>query len=416
MSMPALGPGNGDVAYRMQGLRHTPAELELDEPVPARTLIRLWLRAAVPAFLVGAAFAFLALLVFLAAEPSPFRSETPGAGLFTVGSLLSIIIFGVVLLAARVDEPIAAWQTLLEDRWQSADSAYAAIYGTLRRRAIPVEATAVRVRSDLLSPEVVNNRLRITDRGYQLHVSVFPYGSSLYLGWTMGRSRRGATLIGHFLKDLAGGMAGRATPITPMLRTERVRALREAVHAAVREGAEVASQGLVVPLAPTFGAEVPIQDLRAQAAPPAYGPPPGYGTPPPTPMPSGYAPDSFAPPPTTPSAAIPTSTAPFAPTAPAATAPAPPAPTATAPAPPAPTATAPAPPAPTADAPSADAPTGDAPAAEAPTAPFSGARAPAAPADPSSGEPAWAAPPAASSSGPEGTPDTPAPAKPDKSE
>jgi hypothetical protein len=199
-------------------------------------------------------------------------------------------------VAARDDEPIAEWRTLLEERWQGADSAYAAVYDTLRRRGIPVRIDATRVRSDLLQPEVVNNRLVVTSGDHQIVVTVFPYGSSLYLGWTMSRGRRGSSLLGNFLKDLAGGMFGRAASIDRMLRAERARAFREAVHSAVREGAEVAAQGLLVPLGPAFGAEVPVRDLRVRAAPP-----PGYGPQPGAPVPGGYVaagpgPDPYAPP------------------------------------------------------------------------------------------------------------------------
>ncbi|GIF16580.1 adhesin [Actinoplanes teichomyceticus] len=290
----ALGPGHGDVAYRMQGLRPGPVETGLDSSVPAGTLLRLWLWAAVPALLVWAVFTFLALLVHAASEPSLFSDDTPADALFSAGSLLAVIVFWTVLLAARMDEPVTQWSTLLEDRWQGADSAYAAIFGTLRRRGIPVDATAVRVRSDLLAAELVNDRLLITERDYRIHVTVFPYGSGLFLGWTMSRSRRGAVLLGHFLKDLVGGILGRTGRVEELLRAERVRALREAVHAAVREGAEVAAQGVVVPLAQVFGQEVPVQDLRAHATPagygPGYGPPPGYGGQPgPGPQP-GYGP------------------------------------------------------------------------------------------------------------------------------
>ncbi|GIF04719.1 adhesin [Actinoplanes siamensis] len=274
MSMPAYGPGNGDVAYRMQGLRHTPVETGLDAPATVGAILRLWLWAAIPAVVVWAVFAFLALLVYAASEPSLFSGSSPGDGLLSVGSLLAFIVFWVVLLSARVTEPVAEWKTLLEDRWQGADSAYAAIYGTLRRRGVPVEATAVRTRSDLLPPEAVNNRLLIADRDYRVVISVFPYGSGLYLGWNMSRTRRGVTLLGAFLKDLVNGISGRPAGPVEMLRGERVRALREAVHAAVREGAEVAGQGISVPLASTFGAEVPVQDLRGHAPAPQ---PPGYG-------------------------------------------------------------------------------------------------------------------------------------------
>ncbi|MFI1996586.1 adhesin [Actinoplanes sp. NPDC020271] len=289
MSMPTLGPGHGDIPYRMQGLRHQPVELGLDESVPVRTLARLWLSAAVPALVVWAVFGFLALFVLAVSDRGPTSDGTPGGEVFAIGSLLSFLVFGTVSLSARVDESLAEWRTLIEDRRQSTDSAYAAIYGALRRRGIPVEADAVRVRSDLLPPEAINNRLMISDRNYQIFISVFPYGSSLYLGWTMSRGRRGATLLGHFLRDLAGGMSGRSGSVERMLRAERVRALREAVHAAVREGADVAAQGVLVPAGQVFGGEVPLRDLRAHA-------PAGYAPPPVVP-PQGYAaPESYAPP------------------------------------------------------------------------------------------------------------------------
>ncbi|GIE90854.1 adhesin [Actinoplanes regularis] len=313
MSMPALGPGNGDVAYRMQGLRHGTVEIGLDESIPVRTIVRLVLGAVVPALIVWTVFAFLGLVVFSFSEPSLLSGSTPGDGLVAAGSLFGFVIFWTVLLSARVDEAVAEWNTLIEEQWHGADSAYAAIYGTLRRRGFPVAVDAVRVRSDLLPPEVVDNRLVIMDGEYRIHVTVFPYGSSLYLGWTMSRGRRGVRLLGRFLTDLVAGMSGRTGSIERMLRTERVRALREAVHAAVREGAEVAAQGVLVPPASAFGAEVPVRDLRVRTAP-VYGrhpegpqmpegPAPGAPMPSPAPaapgapMPPPAAPDLPMPPP-----------------------------------------------------------------------------------------------------------------------
>ncbi|MEV6348468.1 adhesin [Actinoplanes sp. NPDC051851] len=261
----AVGPGSGDVAYRMQGLRHGPVEISLDEAVSLRTLLRLWVQAAVAAFVVWAFFLFLALFVVLFAGADGYD---PTIG----GGFLAFLIFWVVLLASRVEEPITEWKALIEDRYATADSVYAAVYGTLRRRGVPVDATAVRIRSDLLASEAINNRLVITDGAYQINITIFPYGSGLYLGWTMRRTRRGVILIGHFLRDLAAGMTGRTPAITELLQVERVRAMREAVHAAVREGADVAIQGVSVPLAATFGGEVPVHDFRTATAPPPGAP------------------------------------------------------------------------------------------------------------------------------------------------
>jgi uncharacterized protein YbjQ (UPF0145 family) len=265
----------GDIAYRMQTLRYRPVEIGLDEGVPLTTLVRLFVWAFVASFLVSVVFFVLFAIVYAFSDTGPFDTGLPGSGLLLAGSVLSFVTFWLVLLGARVDEPIAEWKTLIEDRFAAADSTYAAIYGTLRGRGIPVEAFAERVRSDVLGREVVNNRLVITERSYTVFVTVFPYGTSLYTGWTMWRRRRGVTILGHFLKDLVGGFAGRAGAVNQMLRTERVRAMREAVHAAVREGAEAAVQGVDVPLTAAFGQELPVYDLSAPAGQPPMpaGPP-----------------------------------------------------------------------------------------------------------------------------------------------
>jgi NADH:ubiquinone oxidoreductase subunit 6 (subunit J) len=279
----AAGPNGGDVAYRMQSLTYKPIELSLDESVSLATLLRLWLWAFLASAVVWVFFFVIWMLVAASSDTteSSFSDGIPGQGVLTVGAVLSFVVFWVVLLASRIDEPIDEWKSLVEDKYAAATSAYAAIYGSLRRRSIPVNANAMRIRSDVLDPEIVNNRLVITERSYTVYVSVFPFGTSLYLGWMMWRSRRGATLIGHFVKDMVGGIIGRAGIVNQMLRTEKVRAMREAVHSAVREGAEVAVQGIEVPIAATFGQDVPVQDLRTAAGSmPAPMPVPGpnYGS------------------------------------------------------------------------------------------------------------------------------------------
>jgi len=268
-----------DIAYRMQTLRYRPVEIGLDEGVPLATLVRLFVWAFVASFLVSAVFFALFAVVYAFSDTSDVDSGRPGSGLLLAGSMLSFLVFWLVLLAARVDEPIAEWKTLIEDRFAAADSTYAAVYGTLRGRGIPVEVAAERVRSEVLGREVVNNRLVITERSYTVFVTVFPYGTSLYTGWTMSRRRRGATILGHFLADLAGGLAGRSGSVDQMLRTERVRAMREAVHAAVREGAETAVKGVEVPLTAAFGQDLPVYDLGAPTGTAPHPAPPAPTTP-----------------------------------------------------------------------------------------------------------------------------------------
>jgi hypothetical protein len=279
----AAGPAGEDIAYRTQSLKFSGVELALDESVPLMTLFRLWLYAAVASWTVGFLFFLFAVVDAIGSSGSSsgssggFASDS-GSGttgldgpflLLMVGWLLSFIVFWLVLLLVRIQEPVAEWKTLIEGKAAAAESSYAAIYHSLSRRRIPVGVTANRIRSDVLTAESVNNRLLITERTYIAYVSVFAFGTSLYVGWTMWRSRRGFTLVGQFVKDLVGGLLGRGGIVNQMLRTERVRAMREAVHSAVREGVDAAVAGINMPIAATFGYELPIESTSVPTPAPA---------------------------------------------------------------------------------------------------------------------------------------------------
>ncbi|MGI5244988.1 adhesin [Dactylosporangium sp. CA-139066] len=308
----AAGPSGEDIAYRTQSLRFGGMELALDESVPFRTLFRLWLYAALAAGTVWLFFTLLAFVSLLGGAQTASRtgdtSGLSGSGtLVEVGWFLSFVVFWVVLLLTKLQEPVAEWRTLLEGKAAAADSSYAAIFQSLARRRIPVGVTPRRIRSDVM-PEAVNNRLVITERSYVAYVSVFAFGTSLYVGWTMWRSRRGVALVGQFIKDLFGSMLGRTGIINQMLRTERVRAMREAVHSAVREGVDAAVEGINVPIAATFGYEIPIESGAGSApvttfvpGPPAQpvGPPTSQYFYPPTGQPVSAPPVSAPPGPTT---------------------------------------------------------------------------------------------------------------------
>src|SRR5207244_2782350 len=173
----AAGPVGGDTAYRTQSLKFLPVEIGLDESVSLRTLFELWLRAAIVSFTVWVFFFFIWLIGAIGTlnaltSGSGTATDANGLGvIFLLGQFIAFVIFWIMLLAPQTAEPIAEWRTLLENKAGAAGSAYAAIYGSLARRRIPVNATAVRIRSDVLAPEVVNNRLVITERSYVVYVS-----------------------------------------------------------------------------------------------------------------------------------------------------------------------------------------------------------------------------------------------------
>lgn len=252
----AWTPADGNSAYLEKTLLHMPVELGIAEGVSWRTLFHLWLRAFVCSVFTWMAFFVIAFIVGIGeltsqtSSSSRYGSSSASGGLdaagtiMGIGSLVATVVFGVVLLLTKQSEPIGEWRVLLADRADRAESVYSHIFGVLWRRQFPVRW---RVRRIHAGSAAISNRLVVNHGSYTAYVSVFAYGTSLYLGWTMWRARRGAGLVGQFFKDLFQSMQGNHDIEREMMRTEPVRAMREAVHAACREGLLVAVEGQWVP-------------------------------------------------------------------------------------------------------------------------------------------------------------------------
>lgn len=255
--------GDGNAAYLDKVLCHQEVELSLDDGVNIRFIISLVVRALLAALLVGFAVSIPLFMLALATESIGLLATAS-----TLPVLIGVVVFAVVLLATRVPEPVAEWRVLLPDRARGGDSVYHQIVGTLRVRQSPIGGSVRRIRTGP-GPHEVSNRLVLIEGHYSAYVSVFPYGTGLYLGWTMWRSRRGGQLVWRFLTDLLEGIIGRNDPEHRMMRTERPRAMREAVHAACREGLFVGIENTVVPVEYGFPEGLPPieDDIRPAPVP-----------------------------------------------------------------------------------------------------------------------------------------------------
>lgn len=263
---------SGDASYLDKTLLHRPVELYFDESVTPRSLFLLWLRAA----LITGPFFFVAAMLFtiftiISGFSSTAAEESGGSGggggaaiFFLLVMIISFVGFWLILLLTKLQEPISEWHVLLADRAGAAESVYNVIVGRARDRSLPLYPYTRRMPTSF-GP--VNNRLVLVDGHYEAYVTVFPYGSGLYLGWTMWRSRRGFELIGRYVADVFRNMAGQLDPVARMLRTEQARAMREAVHAVCREGLHVAIEQVEVPDSYAFPHGLPPVESVAISAP-----------------------------------------------------------------------------------------------------------------------------------------------------
>ena len=213
-------PFDSDAVYLQKTLRHEPMELGLDDSVSLRSLAIMVLRAYV-------VWAFASIL-FIPLIVEQLKSDDVPVAIFAF--LIDVLVFWAVLLGSKVTEPIGEWRALLADRAEQADTYYGMIDVVLDRRQLPIERQRRRIRLRT-NGRPVKNTLVLSDGSYQTYVTVFPYGTSLYVGWQMWRRRSGAQLVKRALHDRMTG----ANLVTSMLRTDRARAVREAVHLACRE-------------------------------------------------------------------------------------------------------------------------------------------------------------------------------------
>ncbi|WP_248826203.1 hypothetical protein [Frankia umida] len=298
------------MAYLDHTLCHQRHELPSDEATGV-AVVRLGLRALLVSLGVQLVFWIIAavLAVTTPSETSYFSStetdysaaeKAAGAGLW-----LSGLVFWVLVLAMRRREPLGEWRVLLPAVGDRATSVYSLVAGSLTQRQFPVRAVAQRVRVGP-QPWAVNNRLLLDDGRYEATVSVTPYGTDLYLGWRMWRTRRGAGLLGQFVVETTGLVFRRHDPVSRLLRAESARAMREAIHAACREGMRAALDRRDVHPAFGFPAGLPpVENLNSGGQPGGSG---GLGGPSGEPGPSG----GFGSPPTGPVPAAPSAWPPAA--------------------------------------------------------------------------------------------------------
>lgn len=244
---------DSDDIYLSKVLRHEPVELSLDDSVRWSLVAFMWFRAALGGWIAS----FIALILTIVAG----GGDSFGSDVFIF--LFSAAVFFFIFLRSKFNQPIGEWRVLLSGRSHCVDSVYSVITGVIYRRQMPLTVRARRMIND---PQTRTwaSRLIITDGPYTAYVTVFPYGTSLYLGWSMWRRRSGAALAKRFFADLFGSLFGVVDLIRVMLRTDRPRAMREAVHSACREGLKVAVMQTVVPVEYGFAQGLPVVEAYVQ--------------------------------------------------------------------------------------------------------------------------------------------------------
>lgn len=206
--------------------------------------------------------------------------------------ILLVLLLAAYAIVGLIPERqwVSQWELTLDGRAEAAGAAYATIAKTLRDRQIPVAVEPRRVRSSIGGD--VRNYLVVRRGRYSVYVGVFPFGTGLFLTWTMWLDMSRLRIIGRYLAEVLATLVGRGSHFHQVIRSDQDRALREAVHNATREGVEAAVLGTDLSVEAIFGSlavedeeamegsAVPPRPLDAPAVTPAIAVPPRPALPP----------------------------------------------------------------------------------------------------------------------------------------
>lgn len=193
------------------------------------------------------------------------------------------------------------WELLLEDQAAVTEAAFVSIFEHLARKRSP----AVIRPSQLVSVIGGPPRYYLTARQgrYIAYISAFPYGTDLFLSWTLWREQMPIAMIWYWIAERVSALVGKGSTLHQIVRTDPARAMREAVHNATRAGAEAAVAGSQVTILGTFGTTLATERIDDRVAMANFSAPPvPHGTPTPSsppPVPPSPSAQPPAPPPPT---------------------------------------------------------------------------------------------------------------------
>jgi hypothetical protein len=215
-------------------------------------------RVVVPCCTVGLIAAAVALGV---AQLAGVFDDRDVADQRALAAAIGFVAFGVGFLAWSIRRKamgISSWQVVVDGRARAADAAIRELRTELMHRLSGARVTVSDVKR--------NGRwvLRVRLRTYRCYVSIFPFGTDLFVGWAMLEEPNFWNVLGGWLSDLVRGR----TWFRRELRSYAPKALRDVVHHSTRVAVAVAATR------PERGpSDEPDQWSTPDAPVPAPGPP-----------------------------------------------------------------------------------------------------------------------------------------------
>lgn len=157
---------------------------------------------------------------------------------------------------------ISEWKFMVDGKAAAAEQAFEHIAWVIRERETPI--SRLRVGRIRLGQGASRDYLRCRLGVFQGVVSCFPFGRDLYVGWTFWWRLSTVKFWMLVIQRMFHSYTLRNSGLHWILRYDRAKALREAIHSAARQGVDAASGEIEFQGAGTIGTDIPIDTEDAR--------------------------------------------------------------------------------------------------------------------------------------------------------
>lgn len=235
-------------------LAYSQGEAESLDPLSVRFVARLFVQVVVFATIFWLGLAVLFVL---------FRTGTRAP------YLLWVVAVGLAFWLSPVWTSVSEWKLVLDAKAPAFQAAFEHIAWVLRRRETPLQKLNVQ-RLSLGSAS--RDYLYAQDGIFRAYVSCFPYGQDLYVGWSLWWRISPLGWCWIAVKRTWQTFTLRGSELHNIHRYDDAKALREAIHAAAREGVDAAVGKIDLQGAGTIGSEIPIKMTGLSRRAPEWAP------------------------------------------------------------------------------------------------------------------------------------------------
>ena len=219
----------------------------------ARQAVILYAIYAILSVILTPLYAYLAFSAVKNAENSALTSALNsgnGSGSASVSSLVGglapvtglwlvvLLVFAAAFLVIPIPVQVSEWKFMVDGKAPARPVVFEHVTHAFRRRNTPVDSLGVRRLS--VPGGVTRDYLEVRQGDFTGMISCFEEGNDLYVGWTLWLQMRPYRWFLLRIERVWLEVTQKASEMYVTLRYESVKAMREALHNAAREGVDVA--------------------------------------------------------------------------------------------------------------------------------------------------------------------------------